>query len=141
MYGIPKSTLHDHATGKVIAGAHVALPRYLNDEEEEEVVRWLEGCAQVGCAKSVWDVRAVVGAQFCNPLIMAMAGRPMVVRLRTLKPRNATAAWPARDPCRAGTASSQAHAKAAPTTKRCARRTLTFIKGPFASAVQAHEVL
>ena len=62
VYGIPKSTLHDHATGKVLTGAHVGLPRYLNDEEEEEVVRWLERCAEVGCPKSVREVRAVVGA-------------------------------------------------------------------------------
>ena len=61
-YGIPKSTLHDHASGKVQLGAGVGAQRYLTDEEEEEVVRWLEGCAKVGCAKSVSQVRAVVGA-------------------------------------------------------------------------------
>ncbi len=62
VYGIPKSTLHDHASGKVRPGAGVGLPRYLNNEEEDELVRWLEGCAEVGCAKSVRQVRAVVGA-------------------------------------------------------------------------------
>lgn len=63
IYGIPKSTLHDHASGKVRPGAGVGLPKYLTDEEEEdELVRWLEGCAEVGCAKSVRETRAVVGA-------------------------------------------------------------------------------
>ena len=61
-YGIPKSTLHDHVSGKVKAGAGVGVPKYLTDEEEDEVVRWLEGCAIVGCAKSIREVRVVVGA-------------------------------------------------------------------------------
>ena len=60
-YGIPKSTLHDHVKGKVQLGAGVGAQRYLTDEEEE-VVRWLEGCAKVGCAKSISEVRTVVGA-------------------------------------------------------------------------------
>ena len=62
VYGIPKSTLHDRVSGKVNHEARVGAPKYLTDEEEEEVVKWLEGCAQVGCAKSVKDVRAIVGA-------------------------------------------------------------------------------
>ena len=49
-YGVPKSTLHDHVSGRgAVPGAH----RYLDEEEEEEVVRWLEGCASIGYAKSV----------------------------------------------------------------------------------------
>ena len=60
-YGIPKSTLHDHASGKVHPGAGVGLPKYLTNEEDE-LVKWLEGCAEVGCAKSIRQVRAVVGA-------------------------------------------------------------------------------
>ena len=61
-YNVPKSTLHDRVTGKVLPGAVGGPPRYLTDEEEEELVRWLEGCAEVGCAKSVREVRGVVGA-------------------------------------------------------------------------------
>lgn len=61
-YGIPKSTLHDHYSGKILAGAKPGPTRYLNDEEESELVQWLEGCAQVGYAKSIREVRAVVGA-------------------------------------------------------------------------------
>ena len=61
-YDVPKSTLHDRVTGKVLPGAVGGPPRYLTDEEEEELVRWLEGCAEVGCAKSVREVRGVVGA-------------------------------------------------------------------------------
>ncbi len=61
-YGIPKSTLHDHVIGKVVAGARPGPTRYLDDEEEHELVRWLEGCSEVGCAKTVREVRAIVGA-------------------------------------------------------------------------------
>ena len=62
MYGIPTSTLHGHANGKVLLGASAGFPKYLSDAEEQDVVRWLEGCAKVGCAKTVHEVRAVVGS-------------------------------------------------------------------------------
>lgn len=61
-YGVPKSTLHDRITGRVQPGAAPVAPRYLDVEEEEELVRWLEGCASIGYAKSVREVRGVVGA-------------------------------------------------------------------------------
>lgn len=57
VYGVPKSTLHDRVSGKVLPGCQGGAPRYLEDEEEEELVRWLEGCAAVGYAKSVKEVR------------------------------------------------------------------------------------
>ena len=57
-----KSTLHDRVSGKVLPGAKGGAPRYLTDEEEKELVRWIEGCAEVGYDKSVWEVRAIVGA-------------------------------------------------------------------------------
>lgn len=61
-YGVPKSTLHDRVSGRVQPGAVPGAHRYLDDEEEEEVVRWLEGCASIGYAKSVREVRSIVGA-------------------------------------------------------------------------------
>ena len=61
-FNIPKSTLHDHISGRVHPGAVSGAPRYLDDEEEDELVRWLEGCAQIGYAKSIREVRAIVGA-------------------------------------------------------------------------------
>ena len=60
IYGIPKSTLYDHVSGKVRPGAGVGLPKYLTDEEDE-LVRWLEGCAEVGCAKSVRETSCCGG--------------------------------------------------------------------------------
>ena len=61
-YGIPRSTLHDGVSGKVRPGAVGGAPRYLDAGEEEELVRWLEGCAEVGRAKNVREVRAIIGA-------------------------------------------------------------------------------
>ncbi|CAI7996987.1 Tigger transposable element-derived protein 6 [Geodia barretti] len=61
-YGVPKSTLHDRVSGRVQPGAVPGAHRYLDVEEEEEVVRWLEGCASIGYAKSVREVRSIVGA-------------------------------------------------------------------------------
>ena len=61
-FGVPKSTLHDRISGKVLPGAVSGAPSYLTKEEEEELARWLEGCAQIGYAKSVKEVRAIVGA-------------------------------------------------------------------------------
>ena len=58
-YNVPKSTLHDRVIGRVKPGAKPGPSRYL-DDEEEEVVRWIIGCAEVGYAKSVKEVRAVV---------------------------------------------------------------------------------
>ena len=60
-YGVPKSTLHDRVSGKVLPGSVGGAPRYLEDEEEEELVKWLKGCAEVGYAKSVKEVCAIVG--------------------------------------------------------------------------------
>ena len=61
-FNIPKSTLHDDISGRVHPGAVSGAPCYLDDEEEDELVRWLEGCAQIGYAKSIREVRAIVGA-------------------------------------------------------------------------------
>ena len=63
-FGVPKPTLHDRISGRVQPGVRSGAPRYLDEEEEEEMVRWLEGCAAIGYAKSVRGIRgAIVGAK------------------------------------------------------------------------------
>jgi len=47
-YNVPKSTLHDRIVGKVIPGAKVGPPQYLDDEEELELVEFLLGAASMG---------------------------------------------------------------------------------------------
>ena len=61
-YNVPKSTLHDRVIGRVKPGAKSGPSRYLDDEEEDEIVHWIIGCAEVGYAKSVNEVRSVVSA-------------------------------------------------------------------------------
>jgi len=61
-YGVPKSTLHDRVSGKVLPGAKIGAPRYLDDEEEGELVKFLLGAASIGYPKSVREVRAIVSA-------------------------------------------------------------------------------
>ena len=48
MYGIPTTTLYDHMSGKVEVGAQPGPKRYLNDEEEEELARFLVEVAKIG---------------------------------------------------------------------------------------------
>ncbi len=47
-YDLPHSTLHDRVSGKVCSGAVSGAPRYLDSDEEEELVAFLIGCAEVG---------------------------------------------------------------------------------------------
>ena len=46
--GVPPSTLHDHISGKVQAGAKPGPDPYLNLAEEEELVSFLLHCADIG---------------------------------------------------------------------------------------------
>ena len=61
-YGVPKSTLHDRVTGKVDPDAKLGAPRYLDDEEENELVNFLIGAASIGYPKTVREVKGIVGA-------------------------------------------------------------------------------
>ena len=61
-YNVPKSTLHDRISGKVAMGATSEPERYLNDHEEEELVRFLSGCARIGYGKSKKQVLCLVEA-------------------------------------------------------------------------------
>ena len=61
-YQVSCSTLSDCVTGKVYPGA---APGPL---KEEELVKWIAGCTEIGYAKSVQEIRAVVGAIVSNKL-------------------------------------------------------------------------
>ncbi len=47
-YGLPKSTLYDHVSGKVSRLAKPGPKPYLSEEEEEGLVNFLVKCAQIG---------------------------------------------------------------------------------------------
>ena len=48
MFNVPKSTLHDHVTGKVMFGARSGPDPYLSMEEEEELASFLVETAKIG---------------------------------------------------------------------------------------------
>ena len=65
-YGVPKSTLGDRVSGRVTHGTLSGPSRYLSSEEEDELVRFLLGCASVGYAKSRKEVLALVQSLVAN---------------------------------------------------------------------------
>ena len=56
---IPKSTLHDHVTGKILPGSKSGQ-KYLTDNEEEELVTFLVGCSDVGYPRTRKDILCLV---------------------------------------------------------------------------------
>ena len=59
-FQVPKSTLHGRLTGKVKFGCIGGPQRYLTEEEEIELVRFLFKCSSIGYAKSRKEVLAIV---------------------------------------------------------------------------------
>ena len=59
-FGIPKSTLGDRVSGRVLSGTTSGPAIYLNSSEEEELVRFLLGCAEIGYPESRKQVLALV---------------------------------------------------------------------------------
>ena len=63
-YDVPKSTLGDRVSGKVLPGAKSGRTRYLNDDEDD-LVRFLINCGKIGFPRSRMEVMAIV-QQFCE---------------------------------------------------------------------------
>ena len=61
-YAVPKSTLGDRISGRVLPGSTSGPRRILNDGEEEELVAFLRRCASVGLSKSRKELLALVQA-------------------------------------------------------------------------------
>ena len=59
-YGIPRSTLYDRVSGKVVHGVKPGPRPYLTSEEEKELGTYLKQCAKVGYGKTRRDVLALV---------------------------------------------------------------------------------
>ena len=59
-YGVPKSSLGDRLSGRVLADASCGPATYLSFAEEEELVVFLTRCASIGYAKSRKEVLALV---------------------------------------------------------------------------------
>ena len=52
LYGVPKSTVSDRITGHVLHGTKSGPVKYLSEQEEKELVKFLIGCSKIGFAKS-----------------------------------------------------------------------------------------
>ena len=65
MYGVPKSTLGDRVSGRVLCGSTCGRGKYLTDEEEEELLTFIENCASVGYAKTRKQILALVERILC----------------------------------------------------------------------------
>ena len=55
-YGIPRSTLHDHVSGRVQPGASSGPKRYLSQTKEDELVSFVTKSSQVGYTRTRSDV-------------------------------------------------------------------------------------
>ena len=60
MYGIPRSTLHDHVSGRIKYGARSGPSPYLTTEEEEELASFLLQSAKIGYPHTKSQVFAIV---------------------------------------------------------------------------------
>ena len=67
-YGVPKSTLGDRVSGRVTHGILSGPPKYLSEEEEEELVRFILGCASVGYPKTRKEILSLVQTQVDKPI-------------------------------------------------------------------------
>lgn len=59
-YGIPKSTLGDRVSGRVLPGKKSGPPTLLTEKEEEELEHFLFHCSNIGYGKSRKDVMTLV---------------------------------------------------------------------------------
>ena len=51
-FGVPKTTLKDRLSGRVVHGTNIGLKPYLNHEEEQELVDFLVKCSKMGHGKT-----------------------------------------------------------------------------------------
>ena len=58
-YQIPKSTLQDHISGKVLCGSKSGQ-RYLSEQEEEELVTFILEAAKIGFTRTRKDIMSLV---------------------------------------------------------------------------------
>ncbi len=60
MCGVPRSTLQDRVSGRVVFGSHSGPESYLTQEEERELVLFIKGCSAIGFSRSRQQVITIV---------------------------------------------------------------------------------
>ena len=61
-YAVPRTTLKDRLTGRVIHGVKMGAKPYLSNQEEQELVEFLLNCAKMGYGKTRRDILNIVHA-------------------------------------------------------------------------------
>ena len=51
-YNMPRSTLHDRVSGKVVLGSKSGPCKYLDSNEEAELANFLSGCSAIGFSRT-----------------------------------------------------------------------------------------
>jgi hypothetical protein len=59
-YCIPKSTIYDRLSGKVVPGSVCGAHRYLTESKENELEAFLLGCSEIGFGKTRSEVLRIV---------------------------------------------------------------------------------
>ena len=59
-YGVPRTTLKDRLSGRVVPGTNPGPVPYLTLQEEDELVKHLLTCADIGYPKTKQEVLAIV---------------------------------------------------------------------------------
>lgn len=69
-YGVPRSTLGDRISGCVIPGSTSGPPKYLSNQEEEELVQFLMDCASIGYPRGRLEVIAMIQCVYVMNVVM-----------------------------------------------------------------------
>ncbi len=86
LYGVPKTTLYDHVSGRVRPDAASGPERYLSVKEEEELCNFLIGCSQIGYPRTRPQVLAIVQAYTVKKNIMKSVSNGWWQRFRQRHP-------------------------------------------------------
>ena len=60
MFNVPKSTLQDRLTGRVVFGSKSGPESYLSEQEEKELVTFIESSSDIGYSRSKAQIIALV---------------------------------------------------------------------------------
>ena len=60
MFNVPKSTLQDRLTGHVVFGSKSGFESYLSEQEEKELVTFIESSSDIGYSRSKAQIIALV---------------------------------------------------------------------------------
>ena len=61
-HGVPRTTLKDRLSGRVIHGTNIGPKPYLTQEEEKQLVEFLVNCCKMGYGKTRGEVLKIVEA-------------------------------------------------------------------------------